>query len=79
MPIDYREIESGRRCNPSNFGKKLIELDQHLGYLQLPGNESTTWNVSTDISGKQTFFDIHLILNFLLLTVNSYELVHFFF
>lgn len=52
MPTDYREIETGRRCHPSNFGSKLIELDSHLGYLQLPGNESTTWHLSSDISGE---------------------------
>lgn len=52
MPTDYRAIEPGSRCNPSDFGAKLIELDEPLGYLQLPGNESTTWNLSSDISGK---------------------------
>lgn len=62
MPTDYREIEPGQRCNPSNFGKKLIDLDNHLGYLQLPGNESTTWQVSSDNSGKFNAFFENLVI-----------------
>lgn len=52
MPTDYREIDPSRRCNAAVFGKKLIEFDNHLGYLQLPGNGSTKWDVSPEISGR---------------------------
>lgn len=52
MPIDYREMNPNRRCHPNAFGRKLIDFDGHLGYLQLPGNESTTWTVAAEISGK---------------------------
>lgn len=53
-PIDYREIKPGRRCHPMNVGKKLIDFDSHLGYLQLPGNESTNWEISSEVSSKYT-------------------------
>lgn len=52
MPTDYRQIEPNRRCNPIKFGKKFIEFDNDLGILQLPGNETTKWTVSPDISSK---------------------------
>lgn len=51
MPTDYREVNPNKRCHSSNIGKKLIEFDAHLGYLQMPGNESSTWHVSSEISG----------------------------
>lgn len=52
MPTDYRELQLDRRCHLSRFGQKLMEFDEHLGYLQMPGNESTTWQVSAEISSK---------------------------
>lgn len=52
MPTDYREVNPNRRCHPSSIGKKLIEFDGQLGYLQLPGNESSIWHVPAEISGK---------------------------
>lgn len=51
LPIDYREIDGTRRCHPAIIGKKLIEFDNHLGFLQLPGNESSTWDLSSDEIG----------------------------
>lgn len=53
MPVDYTEINPNRRCHPANFGKQIIEFDNHLGYLMLPGNESAVWTVPSDISGKK--------------------------
>lgn len=52
MPTDYREVLPSRRCHPANFGNKLIDFDDHFGYLQLPGNETTKWSVSTNATGK---------------------------
>lgn len=56
MPTDYREVDPGRRCHPANFGNKLIDFDNHLGYLQLPGNETTKWQVSPNITGEFNYF-----------------------
>lgn len=52
MPTDYREVIPNRRCNPANFGSKLIDFDDDLGYLQLPGNETTKWTMSTAATGR---------------------------
>lgn len=52
MPTDYWEVRADRRCHPSNLGRKLIEFDDHLGYLQLPGNDTSTWDVPKDVSSE---------------------------
>lgn len=58
MPVDYSEVNPNRRCHPTNFAKPIIEFDSHLGYLMLPGNESTVWNVPSDITGKFNLFRV---------------------
>lgn len=55
MPIDYTEINPNRRCHSSRIGKKLFEFNEYLGFLQLPGNESTTWNFSKEYNGNQNY------------------------
>ncbi|XP_031640527.1 uncharacterized protein LOC116352238 isoform X2 [Contarinia nasturtii] len=62
MPTDYREVRADQRCHTSKVGQKLIEFDDHLGYLQLPGNESTTWEISQVISKKQMIWGKSLVL-----------------
>lgn len=52
MPTDYNEVNSGRRCHPARFGNRLIEFDNDLGYLQLPGNETTKWQISSNLTSK---------------------------
>lgn len=52
LPVDYREVKPNRRCHPVSVGKRIIDFDEHLGYLQLPGNESTKWEISAEFSGK---------------------------
>lgn len=52
LPVDYREVKPNRRCHPVSVGKRIIDFDEHLGYLQLPGNESTKWQISAEFSGN---------------------------
>lgn len=52
MPVDYAEANGNRRCSALNLGKQLISFDDSLGYLLLPGNESSTWNAHIDMTGK---------------------------
>ena len=56
MPTDYRDVQPNRRCHPNTLGRKLIGFDDHLGYLQLPGNETSTWQIPAGISGEFYFF-----------------------
>lgn len=43
-PIDYSIVDPVDRCSPERVGKQLVSLDEHLGFLILPGNESSIWN-----------------------------------
>lgn len=52
LPVDYTEANGNRRCSAPNLGKQLISFDESLGYLILPGNESSTWNADIDLTGK---------------------------
>lgn len=52
MPVDYAETNSNRRCSAQNLGIQLISFDDSLGYLVLPGNESSTWNANIHLTGK---------------------------
>lgn len=52
LPVDYTEANGNRRCSASTLGKQLISFDESLGYLILPGNESSTWSAQIDLTGK---------------------------
>lgn len=51
FPVDYSIVHS-RRCNDEQLGNQLINFDDSLGYLILPGNESTTWLSNMTLTGK---------------------------
>lgn len=53
MPVDYTEVDGNRRCSPSVLGTQLASFDDSLGYLVLPGNESTTWKARINLTGKE--------------------------
>lgn len=61
LPVDYTEANGIRRCSPQNMGKQLINFDDNLGYLILPGNESSTWNAKIDLTGEfeQMYFFLY--------------------
>lgn len=65
MPTDYTEVQPDQRCHPARFGKQLIEFDNELGYLQLPGNQSTRWQVSPNITRKISFHHFSFAVIFL--------------
>lgn len=52
LPVDYSEANGNRRCSAPNLGKHLLSFDDSLGYLVLPGNESSTWNAPIDLTGN---------------------------
>lgn len=52
-PIDYSIVDPAERCKRDRVGRELISFDDKLGYLILPGNESSTWNdVDLNLSGE---------------------------
>ena len=50
FPVDYTNMNSHERCQ--DLGQQLFNFDNSLGYLILPGNESTTWEYESSLSGK---------------------------
>lgn len=55
-PIDYSIVDPSERCKRDRVGRELVSFDDKLGYLILPGNESSTWNdVDLNLSGEFYF------------------------
>lgn len=52
FPVDYTDIDSKRRCDQSQIGENIINFDDDLGYLVLPGNETSTWLKEMQLIGK---------------------------
>lgn len=43
-PVDYSIIDPDERCNLEHVGTQIINFDDVLGFLLLPGNESSVWD-----------------------------------
>lgn len=52
MPIDYSDVNARRRCHATKIGTKIVDLTDHLDYILLPGNESSTWTVPANVLGE---------------------------
>lgn len=52
LPVDYTDSDGDRRCDPSKLGDQLINFDDNLGLLTLPGNESVKWQGEFALTGK---------------------------
>lgn len=73
MPVDYREIDGYRRCHLSKIGSKIIDFDSRLGYLEMPGNESVEWSLSSEIIGNSTCVIFIIHFNILTLKYTCYS------
>lgn len=61
FPVDYSEIDNDR-CSDSNLGKDIINLTDELGYLSLPGNESTEYESENNLVGDKGLWGKSLVL-----------------
>lgn len=52
MPVDYTELDGERRCADDRLGERLLTIDEKLGLLQLPGNESAVWDTDYELTGE---------------------------
>lgn len=62
-PVDYSIIDPVERCSLEHVGPQLISFDDELGFLFLPGNESSVWddvklNMTGESQGRQVFIDL---------------------
>lgn len=56
-PVDYSVIDSVKRCSLEHIGPQIINLDDVLGFLLLPGNESSIWNdVKLNMTGMKVLY-----------------------
>lgn len=53
FPVDYTDV-SIDRCSEARLGKEVISFDKALGYLTLPGNDSTMWHAEATLTGIRT-------------------------
>lgn len=52
FPVDYSIVDSNR-CSNEQLGTQLINFDETLGYLTLPGNETSSWlSNNVTLTGK---------------------------
>lgn len=51
LPVDYTDVDPKRRCDDKHLGRQLINFDEKLGYLTMPGNESTMWESDLSLTG----------------------------
>jgi hypothetical protein len=56
-PVDYSIIDPVQRCDLDHVGPQIINFDDLLGFLLLPGNESSVWNdVKLNLTGEFATF-----------------------
>lgn len=52
-PVDYTIVDPSTRCSLETAGRQIHEFDEELGYLILPGNETTVWEKEFNITGPK--------------------------
>ncbi|XP_037029000.1 uncharacterized protein LOC119069178 isoform X1 [Bradysia coprophila] len=62
FPVDYSIVDH-KRCSNEQLGKQLINFDDALGYLTLPGNETTTWFSNMTLTGEKGLWGKSLVLS----------------
>uniref|UniRef100_A0A182R615 Superoxide dismutase copper/zinc binding domain-containing protein n=1 Tax=Anopheles funestus TaxID=62324 RepID=A0A182R615_ANOFN len=62
LPVDYTIVDPQERCQISRLGEQLWSFDDDLGYLMLPGNESTTWLNDIALTGEKGLWGKSLVL-----------------
>lgn len=56
-PVDYTTIDAKERCTLNAVGSQFLNFDDDLGFLILPGNESTSWEKNFNMTGLFIFDD----------------------
>lgn len=52
-PVDYSIIDPVERCDLDHVGPQIVSFDDVLGYLLMPGNESSIWDdVKLNLTGE---------------------------
>ncbi|XP_055905372.1 uncharacterized protein LOC129940875 [Eupeodes corollae] len=62
FPVDYTETNANARCDLHKLGKQLISFDDDLGFLTLPGNETSMWTKEIQLTGENGIWGKSLVL-----------------
>lgn len=62
VPVDYTDVDPRQRCDESRLGKELVNFDDKLGYLTMPGNETSTWEHELSLTGQEGLWGKSLLL-----------------
>lgn len=63
FPVDYTNPNPRDRCEIVRLGPKIIQFDETLGYLMLPGNESVIYeDEEFDVTGEKGLWGKSLVL-----------------
>ncbi|XP_058812526.1 uncharacterized protein LOC131677032 [Topomyia yanbarensis] len=62
LPVDYTIVDPRERCELRVLGEQLWSFDDDLGFLTLPGNESTTWLNDIGLTGEKGLWGKSLVL-----------------
>ncbi|XP_017780045.1 PREDICTED: uncharacterized protein LOC108565217 [Nicrophorus vespilloides] len=61
FPVDYSISDNGR-CGPSKLGKSLISLENKLGYLIIPDNQTSEFETDLKLTSDSSIFGKSLLL-----------------
>ncbi|XP_014088313.2 uncharacterized protein Rsod [Bactrocera oleae] len=62
FPVDYTDIDPESRCSGEQLGAQIVNFDDELDFLVLPGNESTTWYRDMTLIGETGIWGKSLVL-----------------
>ncbi|XP_055586324.1 uncharacterized protein LOC129738996 [Uranotaenia lowii] len=62
FPVDYTVVDPRDRCDLKALGEQLWSFDDDLGFLTLPGNESSTWLSDIPLTGEKGLWGKSLVL-----------------
>lgn len=63
FPVDYTNVHPVRRCELSELGQQILSFDDDLGYLTLPGNETSRWEKEYNLTGETGLWGKSLVLS----------------
>jgi hypothetical protein len=58
FPVDYTNPNPEERCELERLGEQIHNFDDKLGYLILPGNESSIWEDEINLTGENELVKI---------------------
>lgn len=60
FPVDYSKIEN--RCDEKHLGKKILDLENLLGYLTIPENSTASWDLPVKLTGDNGIWGRSILL-----------------